>query len=212
MFDQVIEMIIKNVDTSRQSIYFQTIRDDVEKNNDSAHITCQFNNTSIMKFRTNSTSISGNRLVQCDSKVINSTNAFHYIFSIYHDTNNSKINSSLYINGNLQKETIINTLKTPDEIPLSNIKRGVNFIGRQKNLATTPYLKGVIQYIKIYQNAIIDNEEAFDKYWNRTPLNSNSDKLRRRHNDVNDYFNINSNQVKFSVSGSNLGLSNSSKT
>lgn len=209
--DISIEMVIKNLDTDRQGIYFQTIRDDVSSNSETAYITCQFKDTSRMKFRTNTSSISGPHTTKLSSKVINSTDEFHYIFSIYHDTINSSIISTLFINGLLEEQKT-DSLKTPNEIPLSDIKRGVNYIGRQKNLGTTSFLKGVVKYIKIYENAITDVDEAYSKYLTKEPANTKVQKIKKRHTDVENFFVKNADKIKFSILGSDLGLSNNSKS
>ena len=80
------------------------------------------------------------------------------------------------------------------------------------------YLKGIIKYLKIYQNSMNDTQaESIYDIYNTSPYFSdissgtNTDKYTRRHNDVTSYFNDNSN-TSFSIFGNQLGLSNGSET
>ena len=207
-----LEMVIKNTDLSRNVIYFQTIRDVAgEANNESAFITCKYNSGTRLLLRTDSKSNINNvytqrKAIPTTNAVTDSTQFYHYIFTISHTTGNSSI--KVFINGVEQIE------KTNDLVKqLSTTLRQSNLLGTQKNQSGATYLKGTVKYLKIYQGAMT-NSEVLDKYNNSEPYFSDitsktpSEKYERRHTKVNSYFEDNQDKTSFILKGNQLGLSN----
>lgn len=209
-----IEIVLKNAKTGRNGVlYFQTIRDvQDEVNNDSAVLSCKYNQSGKVAFlaRTDEKSSNG---VSYDYKkaitnadTINNTDFFHYTYTLsYTDNSNNSIN--LYVNGSKEASN------TGLQLPLSNTVRQSNLIGTQKDATGANYLNGTIRYIKIYENAMDDDEveSAYNNYyWNEDFSSStDSEKYSRRHSDVDDYFSTHSNKTSFITRGSQLGLINS---
>lgn len=156
-----IEMVIKNLDTSRNVMYFQTIRDDVENNNDSAFISFKYDDTPKLLVRTNSVSEVGYnwRKAYVSTPEINNTDFFHYVFTISYDSHVSSL--KICVNGLEKAEQTANLSEV-----LNNTFRQSNLIGTQKNSTGATYLNGTVKYIKIYQNAmnVSDIETLYKNY------------------------------------------------
>ena len=79
-------------------------------------------------------------------------NEHHYIFSVqYDDTSGSSL--KIYIDGDEKGENTSNLEKA-----LTNDVRGSNIIGTNKDSTNTTYLKGVVRYLKIYQNSMSESQ------------------------------------------------------
>jgi hypothetical protein len=204
-----IEMVLKNEDLSRNAIYFQTIRDvEGEVNNDSAYITCKYNTKTKLMVRTDNRTNSGysQKTASVSNNQIDNTNFFHYIFTLSYASGNSSI--KIFINGVERAE---NTAGLTSQ--LTNTLRQSNLIGTQKNPTDAVYLKGVIKYLKIYQNAMASSEvvSTYNNY-NTAPYYSdivsgtNAEKYTRRHSTLNTYFTDNPSITSFSMTGNQLGL------
>ena len=102
---------------------------------------------------------------------------------------------------------------------LTNTLRQSNLIGTQKNPTDAVYLKGVVKYLKIYQNAMTSSEvtSTYNNY-NSAPYYSdvssgtNTEKYTRRHTTLNTYFTDNPSVTSFSMTGNQLGLLNPAKS
>lgn len=222
-----IEMVVKNTDLSRQSLYFQTIRDqETEINNDSAFISCKYNSNKMnLLLRTDSLTsgaadyrVEGTnnpkwRTANSGDSSITSNSFMHYIFTISYISGTS--NMKIFINGTQSGTTQTADLKTQ----LSNTLRQCNFIGTQKNPTGATHLQGVVKYLKIYQGVMTDSEveDVYNNY-NSAPYYSdvssatNSDKFTRRHSDLDTFFTNNSSVTQFEITGNQLGLSSGAKT
>ena len=210
-----IEIVIKNEDLSRNAIYFQTIRDvEGETNNDSAFITCKYQTNTKLLVRTDNRTNSGysHKTASVASNQIDNTNFYHYIFTISHASGNSSI--KIFINGIERAE---NTAGLTSQ--LTNTLRQSNLIGTQKNPTDAVYLKGIVKYLKIYQNAMTSSEvtSTYNNY-NSAPYYSdvssgtNTEKYTRRHTTLNTYFTNNPSVTTFSMTGNQLGLLNPAKS
>ena len=222
-----IEMVVKNNDLSRQSLYFQTIRDqETEINNDSAFISCKYNSNKMnLLLRTDSLTsgaadyrVEGTnnpkwRTANSSDSSITSNSFMHYIFTISYISETS--NMKIFINGSQSGTTQTADLKTQ----LSNTLRQCNFIGTQKNQTGATHLQGVVKYLKFYQGVMTDSEVQ-DKYnnYNSAPYygdissSSDSDKFTRRHSELDTFFTNNSSVTNFEITGNQLGLSSGAKT
>ena len=211
--DITIEMVIKNTDLNRQSIYFQTIRDvDNESNNDSAFITAKYNDDTMLLVRPTTKNITGwsQRKIQDSSDNINNTDFFHYVFTIKYNPGDSSI--KIFING-VEKGKNTNTLIQE----LSNTLRQSNLIGCQKNPVGSTYLNGTVKYLKIYQNAMTDDEvvTAYDNsqiYSTSMSDATNEEKFTKRHTEMQTYFDNNPTKSSIGIIGNQLGLLNSTET
>ena len=210
-----IEMVLKNEDLSRNAIYFQTIRDvEGEINNDSAFVTCKYDNLTKLLVRTDNRTNAGYsyKTASVASNQIDNTNFYHYIFTISYESGNSSI--KIFINGVERAE---NTAGLTSQ--LTNTLRQSNLIGTQKNPTDAIYLKGVVKYLKIYQNAMASSEVTSTynnynsaPYYSNIDSGTNADKYTRRHSDLNTYFTDNPSITSFSMTGNQLGLLNSAKS
>tara|TARA_B110001469_G_C9638499_1_gene320581 strand:+ start:750 stop:2402 length:1653 start_codon:yes stop_codon:yes gene_type:complete len=216
----IIEMVIKNNDLTRDSIYFQTIRDvESETNIESAFLTCKFSNKTKFIVRTDtkeSVSYQQKTTSETNNTIIINNNEQHYLFYLHYIDSSSKI--QIYINGNLKGNKEIDLIKQ-----LSNTLRQSNIIGSQKNESGATYFKGVIKFLKIHSvnsdvlTSSIIKENFYDKYSNApyfSNINNENDteKYSRRHTDVTSYFSENTGINEFSIDGIQLGLSKSTKT
>lgn len=233
------EMVIKNTDRTKDSIYFQSIREYIDTNGNglddnlgikeegfnrnSASITLRYDESDSTKIRIRPDSIvdatakDNSRITYKEFKsadsgeTLDDSNFHHYIFTIEHNASDSK-NLQIYIDG-----TEKGSDKEDLEKVVSDAVRQYNVIGSQKNPSGSTYLSGTIKYFKIYQGAMTDSEvsDTYNNY-NTAPyyddISSGTDekKFIRRHTKLNDYFTGNPNVTTFIMTGNQLGLSNSS--
>lgn len=210
--DITIEMVIKNTELNKNTIYFQTIGD--VSNNDSAFVTAKFNNNTRLTVRTSSYDESGYnfRNVSDSTNNVNNTDFFHYVFTVSYSSENSSI--KIFINGVEKGENISDLTQE-----LTSTLRESNLIGCQKNPLGTTYLKGTVKYLKIYQNAMSSSDilTVYNDY-NNAPFFSNyssktdSEKYTRRHSNVNTYFTDNPSITLFKTQGNQIGLINNNET
>tara|TARA_B110000037_G_C17098988_1_gene497205 strand:- start:544 stop:2094 length:1551 start_codon:yes stop_codon:yes gene_type:complete len=210
-----IEMVIKNIDLTRDTVYFQTIRDvENEQNNDSAFITCKYSSVTKLLVRTDTNINSGYnfRTASVQSNQINNTNFFHYIFTIKYDSGTSSL--KIFINGTQQIENTANLTSQ-----LINTLRQSNLFGTQKNSSGATYFTGIIKYFKIYQNAMTSSEANTTynnynnaPYWSNYSLKTNIEKFIRRHTDIDNYFIANPSILSFIMDGNQLGLINGNES
>lgn len=165
-----IEMVIKNDDLSRNSLYFQTIQGPDVSNNKSAFITFKYHGTiqkqrstddqTKLLVRTDAASIAPQRKVLIDHS-LNTTSFFHYVCTVFYSTSGSRIR--LFIDGNQEGENTDNLNRS-----LNDTIRQSNLIGTQKNPINAPYFKGTIQYLKIYQGELSSTEvsNAYNSFVN----------------------------------------------
>ena len=217
-----IEMGVKNLDRTIKAIYFLSVGQSNEVNQ--AFINCRFNGLTGKEKtffsvrpdeKNDSTGVSyTNRVVsESSTTVVNSDNEFHFIFSLHFDSSGSSI--KIYIDGDKKGENTADLEKA-----LTTEARDTNFIGtRQVEGEGVTYLKGVVKFLKIYQNSTSDSEATsiynnYDSavYWSNYSSMSNSAKYTRRHSEVNTYFTNNSGISSFNILGNQLGLSNGSIT
>ena len=158
--DISLEIVLKNIDTNRDSIYFQSISD--ISNNDSAHFTFKNNNyKTLLNVRTDNNTIP-QRSVNISNTVgnINENEFFHYVFTIKSETNDDN-EIKIYINNST---TSSNTASL--DTSLSGALRQSNLIGTQKNPENATYLHGVVKYIKLYEGILTDSavETLYENY------------------------------------------------
>ena len=149
--DLSLEMVLKNIDTSRNTIYFQSISD--ISNSDSAYFTFKNNGSkTLLNVRTDNNTIP-QRSVNISNTVgnINENEFFHYVFTIKSETITNKI--KIYINHSNSKSKEITLYKS-----LSGTLRQSNLIGTLKNPIGATYLHGVVKYIKLYDGILTDSE------------------------------------------------------
>ena len=154
--DISLEMVLKNIDTNRNSIYFQSISD--ISNNDSAHFTFKNNfkddvSKTLLNVRTDNNTVSTQRSVNIFNTVgnINENDFFHYVFTIKSETNTNEI--KIYVNHSATSSNTVYLDKS-----LSGTLRESNLIGTRKNPTDATYLHGVVKYIKLYQGVLSDPE------------------------------------------------------
>ena len=211
-----IELALKNLDRTRNSIYFQSIRDvEGESNSESAFVTCKFSSKTKISVRTDKTSeITYNfkTASESSSTQINNNDEYHYIFSINYSASSSS--TKIFINGESVGQNTSDLEKS-----LSNTVRQSNLIGTQKNPDSATYLNGVVKFIKIYQNSV-SSDEAYNiynnynnsVYWSDISSQNSNQKYERRHNNVSSYFTENTSDTSFTILGNQLGLSNNTET
>ena len=163
--DISLEMVLKNKDITRNSIYFQSISDGL--NSDSAHFTFKNNGSkTLLNVRTDKTSESTQRSVNIPNTTgdninnINDNEFFHYVFTIKSETNDDN-EIKIYINNST---TSSNTASL--DTSLSGVLRQSNLIGTQKNPENATYLHGVVKYIKLYEGILTDSavETLYENY------------------------------------------------
>ena len=154
--DISLEIVLKNIDTNRNSIYFQSISD--ISNNDSAHFTFKNNfkddvSKTLLNVRTDNNTVSTQRSVNIFNTVgnINENDFFHYVFTIKSETNTNEI--KIYVNHSATSSNTVYLDKS-----LSGTLRESNLIGTRKNPTDATYLHGVVKYIKLYQGVLSDPE------------------------------------------------------
>lgn len=220
-----IEMAVQNHKRDDfKSIYFLSVGEENSVNQ--AFINCRYNglqNKDKIFFgvrtdeKNNSSGVSytERKVSETNNTVVTDNTEHHYIFSINYDDSSSPSSSSLkiYIDGDNKGENTADLEKA-----LTTDARSTNFIGTRKVEGSgVSYLKGVIKYLKIYQNSTSDENATtlYNKYsnsnysWNDYSSESNSNKYLRRHNDVATYFTDNLSLTSFSILGNQLGLKNS---
>jgi len=149
--DISLEIVLKNIDTDRNTIYFQSISD--ISNNDSAHFTFKNNGSkTLLNVRTDNNTVSTQRSVNISNTAgnINENDFFHYVFTIKSETNTNEI--KIYVN---HSATSINTASLDKS--LSGTLRESNLVGTQKNPTGATYLHGVVKYIKLYKGILTDS-------------------------------------------------------
>jgi hypothetical protein len=163
--DISLEMVLKNKDITRNSIYFQSISDGL--NSDSAHFTFKNNGSkTLLNVRTDKISESTQRSVNIPNTTgdninnINDNEFFHYVFTIKSETNDDN-EIKIYIN---HSTTSSNTASL--DTSLSGALRQSNLIGTQKNPENATYLHGVVKYIKLYEGILTDSavETLYENY------------------------------------------------
>lgn len=158
------------------------------------------------------------RKVSEDSTVIDDDDEHHYIFSFNYDSSGSSV--KLYIDGSKKGE--ITGTSNDLQKALTTTARSTNFIGTRKvEGAGVTYLKGVVKYLKIYQNAITDNNEATNIYnnYNSSAINfsdisgeSNANIYTRRHTEIDLHFSNFPDISSLALLGKQLGLTDSTAT
>ena len=223
-----IEMVIQNDELmesgggNKKSLYFSSTTAEGQRTSNGATLVARFSqNKTKFLARPDTTSNedityrNGNppyrNVNESSSTAVTEGTEHHYIFSLHYDSSGSSL--KIYIDGNKVGENTANL-----DMALTNTIRGSNIIGTNKDVSNTTYLKGVVKYLKIYQNSVSDSkaESVYNNY-NTSPYfsnissDTNENKYSRRHTDVNSYFTDNSSITSFSISGNQLGLSNSSE-
>lgn len=212
-----VEMVLQNHKRNIKGLYFSRTNSATELTKYGPTLVARYS-TKIdgIKFsaRTRSTEELNytNRTVDEDSpSIIDDDDEHHYIFSVHYDSSGSSV--KIYIDGSDRGE---NT--NPLEEALISPTSSSNIIGTNKSDVNTTYLKGVVKYLKIYQNSMSDSQaESIYNSYNTSPYLSNvgngtnGEKFTRRHDDVESYFTNNSSATSFSITGNQLGLSNGSE-
>ena len=218
-----IEMAVQNHKRDFKAVYFLSVGEDNETNQ--AFINARFNGNpgkDKMFFGVRTDEKNDNpsigvsyverKISEENSTVINSNDEHHYIFSFNYDSSGSSV--KLYIDGDKKGENDADLEKA-----LTTNARSTNFIGTRKVEGSgVTYLNGVVKYLKIYQNSMSDskatsiyNNYNTSPYFSNISSGTNENKYSRRHTDVISYFTNNSSVTSFSISGNQLGLSNSSE-
>lgn len=223
-----IEMVIQNDEltvsggSNKKSLYFSSTTAEGELTTNGASLVARFGGGKT-KFlarpdaTSNVTYGSSNppyrNVNETSNTVVEQGTEHHYIFSVEYDSSTGS-SLKIYIDGDEKGE---NT--TDLEKALTNDVRGSNIIGTNKDDSNTTYLKGVVKYLKIYQNSMSDSEATsifniYDTspYLSNVINGTNMEKYNRRHTDVNTFFTNNSSITSFSIFGNQLGLSNDSET
>jgi hypothetical protein len=239
--NMTIEMVVANTDTTKDSIYFQTIREYIDSdsnglddnlgiaesgfNNHSASVTLRYDqgDSTKIKVRTDSkfdstakdnTKINYTSFRNADTgSTLNNSSFHHYTFAIEHNASDSK-SLQIYVDGTEQGSSTQDLEKV-----VSDAVRQFNAIGTQKNPSSAPYLSGTVKYLKIYQNAMTSSEvtSTYNNY-NAAPYYSdivsgtNAEKYTRRHSTLNTYFTDNPSITSFSMTGNQLGLLSPAKS
>lgn len=208
-----IEMALQNHDRTYKGLYFSSTNAQGQTTSQGATIVARFNNKVKLLSRPDSTSnVSYNNyrnVNESSATVVNSNNEFHYIFTVHYDSSSSSL--KIYINGDKKGEHNADL-----EGVLTSTVRGSNLIGTQKEQLNATYLNGVVKYLKIYQNSMSDSEATttYNNY-NNAPYyadissGTNQEKFTRRHTTVDTYFTDNPSITSFTMTGNQLGLSNS---
>ena len=217
-----IEMAVQNHGRDYKSVYFLSVGE--ENNTNQAFINARYNglqNPAKMFFgvrtdeKNNSSGVTytERKVSEQNATVITDNSEHHYIFSFEYlgPTKETGGDDSirLYIDGNLKSVQASNHFDL--QKTLTTDARSTNFIGTRKDAGSgASYFKGVVKYIKIYQNAVTDSEATnlYDTYnfWNsKTTPTTDSEKISMRHDNVNLLFNS-LNDTSFSLLGSKLGL------
>lgn len=218
-----IEMAVQNHKRDFKAVYFLSVGEDNETNQ--AFINARFNGNSgkekmffgVRTDEKNDTpgvgvSYTERKISEENSTVITNNDEHHYIFSFNYDSSGSSV--KLYIDGDKKGENDADLEKA-----LTTNARSTNFIGTRKVEGSgVSYLNGIVKYLKIYQNSVSDskatsiyNNYNTSPYFSNISSGTNENKYSRRHTDVNSYFTNNSSITSFSISGNQLGLSNSSE-
>ena len=211
-----IEMSIQNHDRTYKGYYFSSTNAQGQTTTNGATIVARFNNKTKFQSRPDSisnVSYSNSRNVnESSSTVVTSNNEFHYIFTIFHDNSSSSL--KIYINGDKKGENTADL-----EGVLTNTVRGANLIGTHKEQLDATYLKGVVKYLKIYQGSMTDSEvsDTYDNYdtapyYSDISSGTDEEKFTRRHTTLDTYFTNNPSITSFTITGNQLGLSQSSET
>lgn len=225
-----VEMAVQNHKRDDfKAIYFLSVGENNGVNQ--AFINCRYNGLqdkdkiffSVRNDEINSTpgvgvSYSNRVTSEENNSVILDNSEHHYIFSINYDDSSVPSSSSIkiYIDGDMKGDNTADLEKA-----LTTDARSTNFIGTRKVEGTgVTYLKGVVKYLKIYQNSVTDSE-ATNIYnnFNSSPINfsdvtgeSNANIYVRRHTDINLHFSNYPDLLSVSLLGKQLGLSNNSET
>ena len=187
-----IEMAVQNHDRTYKGLYFSSTNAADEKTSEGAIIVARF--SSEVKFLsrpdgTSNVSYNNYRNVnESSATVVTNNDEYHYIFSIHYDSSSSSL--QININGDKKGENNADL-----EGALTTTVRGANLIGTQTNSDGATYLKGVVKYLKIYQNAMTSSEvtSTYNNY-NTAPYYSdissgtNAEKYTRRHTTLDTYF------------------------
>ena len=211
-----IEMAIQNHDRTYKGLYFSSTNAQGETTSEGATIVARFNNKTKLLSRpdgTSSVSYNNYRNVnESGTTIVNSNDEFHYIFTIHYDSSSSSL--QIHINGDKKGENNADL-----EGALTTTIRGANLIGTHKEQLNATYLKGVVKYLKIYQNAMTSSEvSAIYNNYNSAPYYSdiasgtNAEKYTRRHSTLNTYFTNNPSISSFTMTGNQLGLLNPAKS
>ena len=211
-----IEMAVQNHDRTYKGLYFSSTNAQGETTSEGATIVARFNNKMKLLSRPDGTSnVTYNNyrnVNESGTTIVNSNDEFHYVFSIHYDSSSSSL--KIHINGDKKGEHNADL-----EGALTNTVRGSNLIGTHKEQLNATYLKGVVKYFKIYQNAMTDSEvtSTYNNY-NTAPYYSdissgtNTEKYTRRHTTLDTYFTNNPSISSFTMTGNQLGLLNTAKT
>ena len=222
-----IEMVIQNDEltisgVNKKSLYFSSTTEEGELTTNGASLVARFGGGKT-KFlarpdaTSNVTYGSSNppyrNVNETSNTVVEQGTEHHYIFSVEYDSSTGS-SLKIYIDGEEKGKNTANLEKE-----LTNDVRGSNIIGTNKDDTNTTYLKGVVKYLKIYQNSMSDSQATnifniYDTapYYSDISSGTNGDKFTRRHDDVESYFTNNSSVTSFSITGNQLGLSNGSDT
>ena len=136
-------------------MYFSSTNAQGETTSEGATIVARFNSKMKLLSRpdgTSNVSYSNYRNVnETNTTVVTNNDEYHYIFSIHYDSSSSSL--QIHINGDKKGENNADL-----EGALTNTIRGANLIGTNKEQLNATYLKGVVKYLKIYQNAMTSSE------------------------------------------------------
>lgn len=211
-----IEMAVQNHDRTYKGLYFSSTNAQGETTSEGATIVARFNSKVKLLSRPDGTSnVSYNNyrnVNESSTTVVTNNDEYHYIFSIHYDSSSSSL--QIHINGDKKGEHNADL-----EGALTTTVRGANLIGTHKEQLNATYLKGVVKYLKIYQNAMTSSEvtSTYNNY-NSAPYYSdvssgtNTEKYTRRHTTLNTYFTDNPSVTSFSMTGNQLGLLNPAKS
>lgn len=217
-----IEMAVQNHVRDFKAIYFVSVGE--ESGTNQAFINARFNgnvgkNKMFFGVRTDEkndssgVSYTERKIDEDNSTVIDDSDEHHYIFSFNYDGSGSSV--KLYIDGDKKGENTADLEKT-----LTTTARNSNLMGTIKAADGATYLKGVIKYLKIYQNSVSDDNATtlYNNYnssnysWEDYSSETNSNKYTRRHNNVNTHFTNNSSLTSFTILGNQLGLNNQTQS
>ena len=167
------EMVLKNVDLTRKSLYFQSMKENIETNNDSAFISIKFNknneavNLLVRPDIRDNVSYNWRTASSSNNSISNNDSFYHYIFTIEYNDEADSSELKIYINGSQNGTTQTSNI----EKKLTNDIRQSNYIGTQRTTNNPPpYLKAVIKYFKIYQGVLTSSEiENIYNIYNSSP-------------------------------------------
>lgn len=221
-----IEMVLQNNEltvsgSNKKSLYFSSTTEEGELTLNGASLVARFGGgkTKFLARPDSTNNVSyGNanppyrNVNESSNTVVTEGTEHHYIFSVKYDSSTGS-SLKIYIDGDKKGE---NTVDLEKEL-IDDI-RGSNIIGTNKDDSNTTYLKGIVKYVKIYQNSMTDSEATslYSTFSNSPYLSNisnvtNGVKYTRRHTDVESYFSNNSHLTSFSITGNQLGLSNGSE-